>query len=43
MIDRTDLIKIIDLVLGGKDIVTSLYSNLREQREREGGRERENK
>ena len=35
LIDRTDLFKINNLVLGGKTIVTCLYSCLEGQRERE--------
>ena len=33
--DRTALFKIGNLVLGGKEIVTSLYSMLKRQRDRE--------
>jgi len=35
LIERTDLFKISNLVLGGKEIVTSLYSSLEGQRQRE--------
>jgi hypothetical protein len=39
-IDRIGLFKISNLVLGGKEIVMSLFSSLERQKERE--REREN-
>jgi hypothetical protein len=39
--DRTDLFKNSNLVLGGKEIVTNLYSSLGGQTERERERERE--
>ena len=35
LVDRTDLFKISNLDLGGKAIVTSLYSNIERERERE--------
>jgi hypothetical protein len=35
LIDRKDLFKISNLVLGREEIVTDLYSSLEEQRERE--------
>jgi hypothetical protein len=35
LIDRTDLFKIGNLVLDGKEILTSLYSRLKTQRERD--------
>ena len=35
LIDRTDLFKIVNLVLGGNEIVTSLYSRLEGQRHRD--------
>ena len=41
MIDRTDLFKISILALGRKEIVTSLYSSLVGQRQRQTERERE--
>jgi hypothetical protein len=34
LVDRTDLFKISDLVLGGEAIVTDFYSSLKEQRGR---------
>jgi hypothetical protein len=37
--DRTDLFKISNLVLGGEATVTDLYSSLEEQRERDIGKE----
>jgi hypothetical protein len=33
LIDRTDLFKISNLIYGGKEIVTSLYSSLQGQRQ----------
>jgi len=33
LVDRTDLFKIDNLVYGGREIVTSLYSNLQGQRQ----------
>jgi hypothetical protein len=41
LIERTDLIKLVILFLGGNAIVTNLYSSLEEQTERERERERE--
>jgi hypothetical protein len=35
LIDRTDLFKIGNLVLGGKETVTSLYSRLKRQKQRD--------
>jgi hypothetical protein len=39
LIDRTDLFKISNLVLGGEATVTDLYSSLEGHRERESDRE----
>ena len=41
LIDRTDFLKISNVVLGGKAIVSSLYSSLDGQREKERERDRE--
>jgi len=38
-VDRIDLFKISNLVEGGKEIVTSLYSSLERERQRERDRE----
>jgi hypothetical protein len=38
LIDRTDLFKISNLVLGGETIVMGLHSSLEREREREEGR-----
>jgi hypothetical protein len=40
LVDRTDLFKVSNLVLGGEAIVMDLYSSLEGQRERERERER---
>ena len=40
LVERTDLLKINNLILGGKEIVMSLYSRLEGQRERETTRTR---